>query len=131
MKITIFVSGRSGDGDNTVQCGAAFDVQSIDQDALQQMTQAARQCAATVDAVAVTSSSHKRGEATNHAAKPQGGRRLCTDKQVKAIRAISGRLGVDLSPILHDRFGASSPTALSIGEASTLIDELKNNLLPA
>lgn len=130
MRITISVSG-SGTGNNTVQCGTSFDVPTIDQDALQQMTHAARQCAATVVAVTATPSGHLNGVATNYPAQTQGGKRLATEKQVKAIQAMAGRQGVDLSPILHDRFGVSSPSALSISEASTLIDELKNNLLPA
>ena len=131
MKITISVSGRSGDGDHNVQCGASFDVQNIDQDALQQMSHAARQCAATI--VAATANPSGQVTATTSSYQPQThhGRRLATEKQVKAIRAMAGRQSIDLSPILHDRFGVSSPTALSIGDASTLIDELKNNVLPA
>lgn len=130
MRITISVSG-SGTGDNTIQCGTSFDVPSIDQDALQQMTHAARQCAATVVAATTNPSGQVTAPTSNYQPQTQHGKRLATEKQVKAIRAMAGRQGVDLSPILHDRFGTSSPTALSISEASTLIDELKNNLLPA
>ncbi len=131
MKITISVSGRSGDGDSTVQCGASFDVQNIDQDAMQQMTHAAKQCAATIASVTTSPSGQAVTNSTSYQPQNQSGKRQSTEKQVKAIRAMAGRQGIDLSPILHDRFGVSSPTALSISEASTLIDELKNNLISA
>ncbi len=52
-------------------------------------------------------------------------RRLATEKQVKAIQVMAKRQGIELSQILHDRYGASSIAALSIREASQLIDELK------
>lgn len=129
MRITISVSGP-GTGENTVQCGASFDVQDIDLDALQQMTHAARQCAATVATAIANPAGQVTAPASSYQPQSQRGKRLATEKQVKAIRAMAGRQRVDLSPILHDRFGASSPTALSISEASTLIDELKSNLLP-
>lgn len=57
--------------------------------------------------------------------------RLATTKQVNAILAMAKRQGVELDRTLHDRFGVSSLAALSIGEASSLIDELKNNLQSA
>lgn len=61
----------------------------------------------------------------------QPGRRLATDKQINAIAAMSKRQGVSLDRTLHDRFGVSSLPALTISEASTLIDELKSNLQSA
>lgn len=131
MKVSISVSRRSEAGDSTVQCDTSFDVQSVDQDALQQMTQAARHCAATIAAVAVNPAGYTNSSTTSYAAQTQHVKRLATEKQVKAIKAMAGRQGIDLPPILHDRFGASSPAALLISQASTLIDDLKNNLLPA
>ncbi|WP_302120598.1 hypothetical protein [Allorhodopirellula heiligendammensis] len=41
---------------------------------------------------------------------------------------MSKRQGVELNRTLHDRFGVTSLSALTITEASSLIDELKNNL---
>jgi hypothetical protein len=41
------------------------------------------------------------------------------------------RQGVELARTLHERFGVSSVSALTIREASTLIDELKSNLQTA
>ena len=54
--------------------------------------------------------------------------RLATTKQINAISAMAKRQGVELDRMLHDRFGASSLSALTIGEASSLIDELKGSL---
>ncbi|MFP4029672.1 MAG: hypothetical protein ACLFWL_17975 [Candidatus Brocadiia bacterium] len=59
-----------------------------------------------------------------------GNGRNATEAQVRAIHAIAGDRGYsdqELSGILTDRFGAAEPGALSIGQASTLIDSLKNN----
>lgn len=131
MKISISVSGPSGTSDQNVRCGTEFEVATIDQTALQQITHAARQCAATIASISANSPGQTETDSTRPRPQPQSGRRLATEKQVKAIQAMARRQGVDLPPILRDRFGASSPTALAISEASTLIDELKNNLLPA
>jgi hypothetical protein len=54
--------------------------------------------------------------------------RPATDAQVRAIEAIARDRGVadsELTGILIDRFGAGEVTALTIREASTMIDELK------
>ena len=54
--------------------------------------------------------------------------RPATDAQVRAIEAIARDKGVadsELTGILIDRFGTGDTTALSIREASSLIDELK------
>jgi hypothetical protein len=45
--------------------------------------------------------------------------------QVRAIRAIANRAGVNLSELLRERFNVGRPDDLSIGDASTLIDDLK------
>lgn len=44
---------------------------------------------------------------------------------------MSKRKGVTLDRTLNDRFGVSKLSALTISEASTLIDELKGNLQSA
>ena len=62
---------------------------------------------------------------------PKSAKRLATEKQVNAISAMAKRQGMTLDRTLHDRFGASSLSALTISEASTLIDELKGNLQSA
>jgi hypothetical protein len=58
-------------------------------------------------------------------------KRLATEKQVNAIKVMSKRKGVTLDRTLNDRFGVSELSALTISEASTLIDELKGNLQSA
>jgi hypothetical protein len=56
---------------------------------------------------------------------PQSNTRVATEKQVKAIQVLAKRQGISLSPLLLDRYGARCVTALTIREASQLIDELK------
>jgi hypothetical protein len=52
--------------------------------------------------------------------------RPATQSQVKAIHAISRSKQVNLGKLLRDRFHVGKPDDLSIKEASSLIDELKN-----
>jgi len=51
--------------------------------------------------------------------------RPATGSQVRALRAISGRRGVDLVGLVGDRFGIERPEELTVTEASRLIDELR------
>jgi hypothetical protein len=44
---------------------------------------------------------------------------------VKAIHAIGSRNRIDVTRLVQDRFGVSRPDELAIGDASSLIDELK------
>ena len=60
--------------------------------------------------------------------KPNG--RKATLSQVRALRAIAHRLGLDLASTLQERFGIDYPEDLSIGQASELIDSLKANGAP-
>lgn len=52
-------------------------------------------------------------------------RRPATGSQVRALKAISGRRGVDLEGLVGERFGVDGPEELSLAEASRLIDELR------
>jgi hypothetical protein len=54
-----------------------------------------------------------------------GRSRGVTASQMRAIRAIASRQGIDLAQTLQDRFGIAHPDDLSISDASALIDELK------
>ena len=59
-----------------------------------------------------------------------GGGRAATEAQVRAIYAIADDRGYskqDLRELMTGAFGVQAPGALSIGQASTLIDTLKNN----
>ncbi len=52
-----------------------------------------------------------------------------TASQVRAMHAIANRHGLNLQALLNDRFDVDRPDALTIAEASEMIDEMKN--LPA
>ena len=52
--------------------------------------------------------------------------RQATASQVRAIHAIADRNRIELTARLRDRFGVEKPDELLIGQASELIDELKN-----
>ena len=52
-----------------------------------------------------------------------------TASQVRALHAIANRQGLNLEAALRDRFDVDRPDALTIAEASEMIDEMKN--LPA
>ena len=52
-----------------------------------------------------------------------------TASQVRALHAIANRHGLNLQAVLRDRFDVDRPDALTIAEASEMIDEMKN--LPA
>lgn len=49
-----------------------------------------------------------------------------TASQVRALHAIANRQGLNLEAALRDRFDVDRPDALTIAEASEMIDELKN-----
>jgi len=51
--------------------------------------------------------------------------RLATVSQLRAIRAICRRRGLDPDRLGNERFGVGSVDELTLTEASTLIDELK------
>jgi hypothetical protein len=54
--------------------------------------------------------------------------RAATQSQVKAIFAIARSQRLDLAALLQERFQVSRPDALTIQEASQLIDHLKNSV---
>ena len=49
-----------------------------------------------------------------------------TASQVRALHAITNRLGLDLEDVVQDRFNISDATVLTVAEASQLIDELNS-----
>ncbi len=70
------------------------------------------------------SNGHQNGNGNgNGHSRPNG--RTATVSQVRAIHAIANRQKLDLAQTLQDRFGIDRPDALSISQASELIDELK------
>ena len=65
--------------------------------------------------------------ANGHERQSNGNRsngRKATHSQVRALEAIGNRLQLDLNHWLHQKYGLSFPTDLSIKEASRAIDEL-------
>ena len=50
-----------------------------------------------------------------------------TASQVRALHAITYRLGLNLDTVILDQFGVNDPAALTIAEASQLIDGLNAN----
>ncbi len=66
---------------------------------------------------------------SNGAASGNGNGKKATDAQVRAIYAIANSKGLDkqrIQDMLSESFGVSYPNQLGIGDASTLIDQLKN-----
>ncbi len=57
--------------------------------------------------------------------------RPATEKQVRAIQTIASKRGIVLASELQSRFHVSSPDQLSIGQASTLIDAMKEPVASA
>jgi hypothetical protein len=53
------------------------------------------------------------------------GKRRATKAQCRAIHAIAKRIGEQVADIVHDRFSVAEPEELSVREASSLIEDLK------
>ena len=70
------------------------------------------------------------GNGKSHGGNGSGNGRKATQAQVRAIYAIARDRGYDdgeLREMLATRFGAHHPTDLSLSDASSAIDNLKNN----
>ncbi|MEP3834806.1 hypothetical protein, partial [Rhodopirellula bahusiensis] len=74
------------------------------------------------------SSEHRQSSGSS---RPSGRQRLATEKQIRAIETMARKQGFDLRRHLSDEVGASSVSALTIREASSLIDLLKEQLASA
>ena len=132
MKITVSVAGAATASSSAVRCSAEFEAEAIDPATLDRIVQTVQQCEA-----AVHRTQGPPPRAQGHAPEPSGSpparpdsrsaaaKRLATEKQVKAIQAMARRQGIELGYVLHDRFGVSRVSELSISEASMVIDELK------
>lgn len=86
---------------------------------------AVRRCRMLADQSLVTEPPQRESPQSAPASYQQSAKRLATEKQINAIAVMSKRQGITLDRTLHDRFGVSALSALTIREASTLIDELK------
>lgn len=76
---------------------------------------------------APSNSNGSNGNGNNHGRPTNGAsHRPATQSQSRAIRAIASRQRIDLQKLLEGRFGVARPESLSLSDASSLIDELKN-----
>ena len=127
LTVGITVEDHYGQPGPSVQVSVPLDAQVSDDEILV----AVRRCRMLAEQSLPNESPQQ--ETTQRAASgnPKSAKRLATEKQVNAISAMAKRQGMTLDRTLHDRFGASSLSALTISEASTLIDELKGNLQSA
>ena len=69
---------------------------------------------------------HGNGNAIGHAAPDQqSGGRAATASQIKAMYAIAKSQGLNLFSLVRSRFQTDKPEALSLRQASSVIDEMK------
>jgi len=131
MRIGISVTVPSTTDRSSIACHTELECDHFNQSTVDRMVETARQCEAVVRQINHSTPSNSDRSADTSSHQPQaasnGTPRLATDKQVKAIRAMAGRMGINLASVLPDRFGVSGPAGLSIRQASTLIDELKQS----
>lgn len=132
MKIGISVTVPSTTDRSSIACHTEMECDHFNQSTFERLVETARQCEAVVRQVSHSApgNNDRSANASSHqsqAAASNGAPRLATEKQVKAIRAMAGRMGINLASVLPDRFGVSGPAGLSIRQASTLIDELKQS----
>jgi hypothetical protein len=73
------------------------------------------------DVTAVNGNSHTPDRPATTQSRP------ATSRQRRAIRAIASRLELDLASRLNDRYGVDRPDALSVSQASELIDALNSS----
>ena len=64
---------------------------------------------------------HSRGQQRGSTIPP------ATASQVRALHAIADRQGLNLEGVVRDQYGVGDPAALTIAQASELIDDLKAN----
>jgi hypothetical protein len=66
-----------------------------------------------------------RNGSTNRPNGPSRRKRPATPAQLRALRALAGRLCVDLDRVLQEAFHVASPEDLSVADASQLIDRMR------
>jgi hypothetical protein len=75
------------------------------------------------------SGSPKQAASNGHSARGRrDATRSATASQVRALHAIADRQGIDLGEAVRTRYGVDQPDAISITEASELIDQLKGSV---
>ena len=124
MKLSISVSGTPCRDGTTTTCGAELQLDELNSDAESKLSQAVQRC---IQIVSGHTASRPSDDAPPHNRERSNetGLRLATAKQVAAIEGIARRKRFDLGHFLQDRFGVASASELSIKQASSMIDELK------
>lgn len=129
MKLSISVSGAPCQDGTTTTCRAEVPLDELDDDAESRIRQAIRRCVQTIDGRTNLPSadvkSTSRSGRENHSHARESTARLATEKQVAAIKAIARRKRMSLDQVLDGRFGVATVSALTISQASSVIDELK------
>ena len=126
MKVSVSVFGHSQPNGTNARCYAELDVEELDAEAISRLRGALRSCGEVIASNACDTGGNDR-----YQSRPSGSPRPATEKQVRAIHAMATRQGIDLSETLHNRFSVASPKALTIRQASELIDNLKSSLQSA
>ncbi len=135
MKLSVNVTGSPGPDGAIASCRAEVEIDNLDADAESRLYQAVRRCMQ----VAGRYSPNPRIEAASSVRRQTPGGtppqsrsfRTATQKQVTAIKAIARRKGINLFELLRDRYAVNDPAELSLGNASSLIGELKSSEIPA
>ena len=128
MHLSITVTGPPRPDGSVLRSGVDFQFNTFDEPAASRLVTAVRRCHHEVESTA-GSEAQSSGDSKADQSRPRANNnpRLATEKQVRAIHAMADRQGIDLNAQLHDRFSVSNVKALTIRQASELIDELKNS----
>ena len=141
MKLTIGLAKKVGlprYGSLGATCGVELEAPDPgeDPDGFRARARAAfRSCTRAVEEELARHRPTPAGEAADDAGPggddPGGPHRPATGSQVRALRALCRRDGVDLDALVAARTGAADPEGLSRAEAGRLIDELQRALADA
>ena len=117
MKITVSVAGAASASSSAIRCSAEFEAEAIDQGTLDRIVQTVQQCEA-----AVHRTQGHAPRAQGHAPEPSGSpparpdsrsaaaKRLATEPQLRALRAITHRRGLRLASELESRSHQDEPS---------------------
>ena len=135
MKLTIGLAKKVGlprYGSLGATCGVELEAPDFgdDPDGFRRRVRAAfLTCARAVEEELARHRPPTRGDTPGDAAGPAGGdpgpQGPATGSQVRALRALCRRDGLDLDALVRERSGLEAPEGLSAAEAGRLIDELQ------
>ena len=132
MKVTVSISRPAASDGVAVCCSTDLDVHELDDQVISRLSDALRRCCQSSRNLPLDRPSKvenaRADSANSHPPQSGGGPRLATEKQVRVIRAMAGRQGIDLQSQLHDQFSVSSIQALTIRQASKLIAQLTGSV---